>query len=186
MLYWCHYSKRGKAYERCFLIDSVCAGSIRFYAIFRQGWLAKSRPLRTPKGEGAGNGRLVPALHAAALWVCVFLSVNGSLDLLFYLGSILYALGILFCARSVYDFSFPNAQGFCAQGIYRHSRNPMYVSYALLFLGMAFLCRSWILLLILLLFQVSGQYIILAEERWCLARFGQAYQSYMQQVRRYL
>ena len=34
--------------------------------------------------------------------------------------------------------------------------------------------------------QISGHWVILAEERWCLARFGGAYARYMQKVPRYL
>ena len=34
--------------------------------------------------------------------------------------------------------------------------------------------------------QISGHWVILAEERWCLTRFGDAYARHMQKVPRYL
>ena len=37
-----------------------------------------------------------------------------------------------------------------------------------------------------LVFQLAGHRIILAEERWCIRKFGNAYVQYMKNVRRYL
>jgi protein-S-isoprenylcysteine O-methyltransferase Ste14 len=46
------------------------------------------------------------------------------------------------------------------------SRNPMYVAFFLWFLAGCLLTRSWRLLAILIIFQVSVHFMILAEERW--------------------
>ena len=62
----------------------------------------------------------------------------------------------------------------------------MYLSYFLCFLGCALLSRSLILLGVVLLFQVSAHWIILAEERWCREQFGAPYEAYRKRVRRYL
>ena len=71
-------------------------------------------------------------------------------------------------------------------GVYRFSRNPIYIAYFLCFIGMALLTASALLLTLVLVFQISAHWIIRAEERWCLERFGAAYARYMQKVRRYL
>lgn len=76
--------------------------------------------------------------------------------------------------------------GLNTNGLYRISRNPMYLAYFVCFLGMALLTRSPALLGLTLVFQASAHWIILAEERWCLEQFGQAYGQYMARVRRYL
>lgn len=62
----------------------------------------------------------------------------------------------------------------------------MYVAYFICFAGMALLTRSFPLLGLVLIFQISAHWIILAEERWCLERFGDAYAQYRKRVRRYL
>lgn len=62
----------------------------------------------------------------------------------------------------------------------------MYVAYFLVFLGCALVTQSWVLLGMVVVFQVSAHWIILAEERACLAQFGPDYAQYMAQVRRYL
>ncbi len=83
-------------------------------------------------------------------------------------------------------FSAPSQDGLNRDGLYKFSRNPMYVSYFILFTGCAFLTRSLFLFGIILLFQISAHWIILSEERWCLETFGASYKQYMKTVRRYL
>lgn len=104
----------------------------------------------------------------------------------FYLGSAVYGLGVLFCIVSVFDYARPAKNGINLKGLYRISRNPMYVAYFLYFLGCVLLTRSLILLMLMIVFQVSGHWIILSEERWCVKEFGEEYMNYMKKVRRYI
>lgn len=75
---------------------------------------------------------------------------------------------------------------FREDGLYRFSRNPMYVSYFVYFAGCVLLTRSRLLAALVLLFQLSEHWIILAEERWCREQFGAPYEAYRKRVRRYL
>lgn len=104
----------------------------------------------------------------------------------FYFGLFLYMLGMLYYAIAVYHFAFPNGNGLNVKGVYRVSRNPMYVAYFLYFLGCVLLTGSWVLLALLILFQGSVHFIIRSEERWCIHKFGEEYLAYMKRVRRYL
>ena len=87
---------------------------------------------------------------------------------------------------TVKAFASPDKIGLNTDGIYRFSRNPMYVSYFVCFLGMALLTMSPLLLGVVILLQVSGHFIILSEERWCREKFGAAYEEYCLRVRRYI
>ena len=104
----------------------------------------------------------------------------------FYAGLAIYLLGLTLCAISMRDFARPDANGMNTKGLYRYSRNPMYVAYFVCFLGMALLTKSLTFFIILIIFQLSGHWIIRSEERWCLTQFDQAYRDYMSKVRRYL
>ena len=104
----------------------------------------------------------------------------------FIAGLICYILGLCLCAASVTGFASPDREGLNTGGIYRFSRNPMYVSYFICFVGMALLTRSWILFGLVAVFQVSAHWIILSEERWCIEKFGTASRQYMKSVRRYI
>ncbi|NMC56365.1 MAG: phospholipid methyltransferase [Eubacteriaceae bacterium] len=104
---------------------------------------------------------------------------------LFFIGLILYISGIILYALSVISFAKPNNNGLNLNGLYKISRNPMYVSYFISFLGCVFLTRSYILLILLIIFQISAHFIILSEERWCIQKFNDEYMQYMRRVRRY-
>lgn len=101
-------------------------------------------------------------------------------------GVVAYGMGLLCLAISMACFVRPSDGGVCTKGIYRYARNPMYVAYFLIFLGCTAMTTSIWMLLTLVAFQLSAHFVILAEERWCLDAFGDAYKAYMQRVRRYL
>lgn len=105
---------------------------------------------------------------------------------LYYVGLATYGSGVLLCLASVSNFAKPAENGINLKGLYRISRNPMYVAYFIYFLGCVLLTKSLILLAILLIFQISSHWIILSEERWCIKKFGKEYKNYMNKVRRYI
>ena len=115
-----------------------------------------------------------------------FIGIKFDFSVLFYMGVAIYLLGLALCAISMRDFARPHANGMNTKGLYRYSRNPMYMAYFICFLGIALLTQSLTFFVILLIFQLSGHFIILAEERWCLERFGKAYRDYQNRVRRYI
>ncbi len=104
----------------------------------------------------------------------------------FHMGLVVYGLGILLCIVSISNFAKPAANGINLKGLYRFSRNPLYVAYFIYFLGCVFLTQSLILFAILLVFQISAHWIIRSEERWCIEQFGEEYINYMNKVRRYI
>lgn len=104
----------------------------------------------------------------------------------FYIGLIIYSLGLILYVVSIVNYANPKKNGINLNGLYRISRNPMYVAYFIYFLGCVLLTRSWGLLLLLITFQISVHWIILSEERWCIREFGEEYIKYMNNVSRYL
>ena len=72
-------------------------------------------------------------------------------------------------------------------GPYQYTRNPMYVSLALLTIAAGLLRATWwpIVLLVPTLAAVQ-QFVILPEERYLRRRFGTEYDAYTSRVRRWL
>jgi protein-S-isoprenylcysteine O-methyltransferase Ste14 len=105
---------------------------------------------------------------------------------LFGIGMAIYGLGIIICTVSTFNFAKPGSNGINQNGLYRISRNPMYIGYFVYFLGCVLLTQSMALLIALIAFQISAHWIILSEERWCAKEFGEEYSSYMKKVQRYL
>ena len=118
------------------------------------------------------------------VYLC-FLKINTA-SVWFYSGVIIYSLGILLCIASVSNYARPEKNGINLKGLYRISRNPMYVAYFIYFLGCVLITHSFILFLLLIIFQISAHWIILSEERWCVEKFGEEYTNYMKKVRRYI
>lgn len=105
---------------------------------------------------------------------------DGDLSLL---GCIIYLAGILFFILSIINFS--GDEGFVYKGIYRISRNPMYIGYFGIFLGTSILIDSISHVLITVIYQVTVHYLILSEERWCRQQFNEKYEEYLRKVPRY-
>ncbi len=126
------------------------------------------------------------ASNAALLMGLFFSRVRSSPPWLFFTAAVVCGVGLLLLALSVVGFASPAPSGMSGNGLYRFSRNPMYVAYFVFFLGCALLVQSVLLLLFLAAFQLSAHWIILAEERWCLEKFGPEYRLYCARVRRYL
>ena len=72
-------------------------------------------------------------------------------------------------------------------GVFRMSRNPIYLSMMLAYLGIASLVDSlWILLLALPLVVILQKGVIEPEERYLEEKFGEKYLRYKSQVRRWI
>ena len=115
----------------------------------------------------------------------IFLKIRFDSDW-FYIGIIVYGIGLILYAVSMVDYARPKTNGININGLYRISRNPMYIAYFICLLGCVLISNSWTLFILLMIFQISSHWIILSEERWCIKKFGEEYIRYMNKVRRYI
>jgi protein-S-isoprenylcysteine O-methyltransferase Ste14 len=110
-------------------------------------------------------------------------------------GSILFGIGI---ALNVSGFLTQRRAGtnplpfspttrIVSHGLYRFSRNPMYIGFAFWTLGLAFLVDSaWMLLAVPIGLVSTDQLVVAREERYLERKFGQEYIEYKRRVRRWL
>ena len=88
---------------------------------------------------------------------------------------------------TVNPFKPESSTALVTSGIYRFTRNPMYVGLALLLLGWsAFLCSAWALFGPVIFVLYINRFQITPEERVLSAKFGAAYAEYTTRVRRWL
>lgn len=114
-------------------------------------------------------------------WLASLLVVCGGL-------SGVWALGLFYRQRTTVDPHQPaTARTLVKDGIYRFTRNPMYLGLALL-LGAAVLWWSALspVVVILIFVAYMNRFQIEPEERALLAKFGQAYREYLQGTKRWL
>lgn len=80
-----------------------------------------------------------------------------------------------------------NASSLVTSGIYRFTRNPMYLGLLFVVVGWAvFLSSAWALVGPVVFVLYIGRFQIAPEERVLSAKFGAAYSNYTSQVRRWL
>ena len=138
-----------------------------------------------PKGrEKIAFWVYMPSTFAMLIYL-FFIKITFS-SIWFYVGVSIYSIGVLLYAISMINFGKSSEQGINTKGLYKFSRNPIYVAFFLFLLGCALMTQSLIFLLLVVIYQVSVHWIILSEERWCLTEFGDEYKRYMEKVRRYL
>lgn len=110
-------------------------------------------------------------------------------------GLVFIALGILLLGAgnrrfvqvrtNIHTFRPPDV--LVTDGVFRFTRNPMYLGFLLLLAGSATLLGSLTPWLAPLLFFLAAQTLYIPfEERACAARFGAAYADYRTRVRRWL
>lgn len=116
------------------------------------------------------------------------------LESAYWLGIVLCILAIIFFIWTIISFknSFRvglienGAQGLITNGAFSISRNPIYVSLALMLIGEFLIFPSWILLLYLFLGPITFHRQILKEEKFLSLQFGEQYENYKLKVRPYL
>ena len=74
------------------------------------------------------------------------------------------------------------------EGLFRHTRNPMYLGFVLALAGFSLLvgAAASSLLLVMLFFLITDRWYIAFEEKIMLRKFGLDYVKYCQQVRRWI
>ena len=110
-------------------------------------------------------------------------------------GSVLAAAALCFAIWAVATFrrlgTTPNPAGgttaLASEGPYRFSRNPMYASLVLLTTGVALTFDTlWPIFLLPFVVLIVRANVILPEERYLEAKFGQPYRDYKARVRRWI
>jgi protein-S-isoprenylcysteine O-methyltransferase Ste14 len=104
----------------------------------------------------------------------------------FYVGLPLTLLGLVGTIPVLVDWAHTPAGQPVTRGVYRYSRHPMYVTMALLFLGVSILSTSWVFLLFTIIsgVGVTRPYFVKIEEAQCLGHYGAAYREYMDRTPR--
>jgi protein-S-isoprenylcysteine O-methyltransferase Ste14 len=74
-----------------------------------------------------------------------------------------------------------------SHGLYRFSRNPMYIGFAFCTLGLAILVDSeWMLLAVPIGLALTDLLVVVREERYLEKKFGEEYVAYKGRVRRWI
>ena len=143
-----------------------------------------------------------PLIYVVVFLAAVFIQKKISIDDSIFHSQITKIAGVLFLIVSLFFMVTSLRQFFISKntlipikpasslqtnGIYSITRNPMYVSLALIYLGIScFVGNWWNIILFPLLLLIVQEYIIKREEKYLVRRFGEEYAVYKTKVRRWL
>lgn len=134
-----------------------------------------------------------------------FERITGFIGMILYFGSILYSIflplplqsinfiiGIVIFITSmiiyfiaVHDYATTSFDRPVTKGIYRISRNPIHFFSYIAWIGVGIAAGSWIIIICNVVMMINMHIGTLAEEKFCLEKYGEAYKEYMERVPRY-
>ena len=140
-----------------------------------------------------------PLIHLVSIMAAVGLAAFFPLalpasGLSVSLGSGLLILSLLIAGSAFRQFARndnpvpPNQQitSLMKEGVFRFTRNPLYLALALLHIGIGLISgNAWVLITLLPALLVVRYYVIAREEAYLARRFGQEYLDYQARVRRW-
>lgn len=112
-----------------------------------------------------------------------------------YLGSVLIIVGLAiakivstqFTKRDTEIHTFKVPRKLVTNGLFKYSRNPIYVGFSITLLGLAMLLGSLSAFVIVFFFiMVTDRWYIKFEEKKMEKQFGEAYRNYKMNVRRWI
>ena len=103
-----------------------------------------------------------------------------------YVGFLIYLLGAIIETIAMLDFFTTPVDKPVTKGVYRISRNPMYLGMFLIFISIGIACASWVFLLLAVTLMILIHISVVSEEHWCLEKYGDAYREYMNRIPRWI
>lgn len=104
----------------------------------------------------------------------------------FYLGLSAFIIGLTVMAIATYNFIATPTDQLITSGVYQASRHPMYLATFLICMGAGIAALSWLFIFLSLIMAFCFYHEALIEERFCLSKYGKAYQDYINRTTRWI
>lgn len=135
------------------------------------------------------TGRVFSVLITIIYFVLLAIPVISEIEqssLLIIMGIVLVVPGIIGLIASYTNyFTAPGGQ-LITKGVYKSIRNPIYLFTLFVFSGMAFLCGSIVMGVLIVIYFFLQLPIVKEEERFCLETYGNEYIEYKNSTRRFI
>lgn len=103
----------------------------------------------------------------------------------FYAGLVFFIFGLMCYLVALYDYAVTPEDAAVTTGLYKISRNPLYLFYSFMGLALCVASASLPLFLVWIIYNIPTHFIILGEEKYCLNTYGEQFADYMTRVPRY-
>jgi protein-S-isoprenylcysteine O-methyltransferase Ste14 len=131
---------------------------------------------------------LAGVADVVTIGLCVFtiwmpIAYPGSL---FWVGNVIYILGLVIVAMSIVAFVKAPQDKPVTQGIYRILRHPYYAGSYLSLLAIGLICREWLVIIVAIASMIPGFWSAKWEEEHCEEAYGSAYVEYKKRTGAFL
>jgi protein-S-isoprenylcysteine O-methyltransferase Ste14 len=151
-----------------------------------KGRKSSTRPDKPPFNE---KEEKLYGISQLAIWSSNIYSVFLPLELntaWFYFGLVIYLFGMVFTIIAGTTLDRTPMDKPATKGLYRISRNPIYLGCFLIYIGIGLACASWLFLLLTMIWIILYDILVAPEERWCLEKYGNAYREYMNRTPKWI
>ncbi|UCH36923.1 MAG: isoprenylcysteine carboxylmethyltransferase family protein [Candidatus Bathyarchaeota archaeon] len=159
---------------------------VRYIFYRRKGQDVFSRPSTPPLNEKEKKSHKILQLFSLASGIYSFFLPLKLGTVWFYIGLFVYLLGMIINIIAGTTFMNTPMDRPATEGLYRISRNPIYLSTFLIDIGIGNAGASWIYLLYVMIEIILQNITVGAEERWCLEKYGDSYREYLKRTPRWL
>lgn len=120
-----------------------------------------------------------------AIIVSIFLPIIFD-SIFFYIGGSLWIIGIIIILGVCMSWAKTAEKKPVTKGVYKYSRNPMYVSFMFTYIGIGIIAASWVFLMLTFVYILITVLIVEYEEKFCIEKFGKDYKKYMKETPRWI
>jgi protein-S-isoprenylcysteine O-methyltransferase Ste14 len=120
-----------------------------------------------------------------AILVSIFLPIVFD-SILFYIGITAYIVGIIIVVSVCISWIKTTKGNPVTKGMYKYSRNPMYLSFFFCYIGIGIVTASWVFLMLTFVYILITILFVDYEEEFCLDKYGDDYKDYMKNTPRWL
>ena len=104
----------------------------------------------------------------------------------FYAGITIFVIAVVMTIMTSISYASTTLSTPVTTGIYRISRNPIYLNGFVLFISIGVVSASWVMMLFGVLWITLWNVALPAEERFLLEKYGDSYREYMERTPRWL
>lgn len=145
----------------------------------------KAKILHLPNFD---NGKLIGILYALCLNVTLIYSIFVSIKwntIWGICGIAIFFLGGVCFVNALFHYAHTEPNKPTVTGIYRYSRNPQQIFAVIMWIGVGISTTSYILLILCVLQLVFAYPTFVAQEKFCIEKYGIDYEKYMKEAPRY-
>ena len=121
----------------------------------------------------------------SAMAYSIFLPLQIA-TLWFLIGITLFSIGFILMIIATSNFITSPADQLITKGAYTFSRNPLYLASLFICIGSGIAAASWLFILFSIIIAFCFHREVLVEERFCLDKYGNVYQKYLNRILRWI